>query len=88
MILDTLNENMTTIALVIVALAVLIGWLRRGDEPEATDQETVIGEEISSPEPRRRRWGREDEDEYIYRMEKDNFREDERYDFVENDEVK
>ncbi|MCL4878064.1 MAG: hypothetical protein KJ064_15505 [Anaerolineae bacterium] len=87
MILDTLNENMTTIALVIVALAVLIGWLRRGDEPEAADQETVIGEEISSPEPRRRRWGREDEDEDIYRMEKDNFREDERYDFVEDDEV-
>lgn len=79
MILDFLNDHMTTIALVLVGLAFLKAWLGRGAEEE---DETPTGEPYEPPA--RRRWG--EDGELHYRMEKDHFREDEPYDFVDDDE--
>lgn len=75
MILEFLNDHMTTIALALVILAILKAWLGRGGEDESAADSTT---------PIRQEWGQDEE--LLYRMEKDHFREDEPYDFVDDDE--
>lgn len=78
MVYEFLNDNITTIALIIVALAFLLRFFSRGDPlPDETDFPEI------APTLRRRRT---DDDPLHYDIEKDHFREDERYDFIDDDE--
>lgn len=75
---DVINDNITTIAIALVAIAFLLRFLSRRQDDE------VAEDEVSPRQKRRRNWG--DDDDVHYDLEKDHFREDERYDFVDDDE--